>query len=334
MPQTGQRGGAPVPCAPCVADAVQGEHRMWPHGARDESESRLRDEGEAVLAESGVRHDEHARWASGSGPCIEHSSVRLLSESGSGGQRRASSSSSPLLSLVLLISSSTRHGSTLSRSCQGLAVRCTARPPRRHPRVLDRPHPVPLLVAPLAQALEPDRLLVRPRVVAQDPRHPRSARPPRRRQALAPRRRPPPRAPPLGLGRPPLVARRHHCAHLVLTCSALSRPKADPGPTLATQAELVQSSDLVPRSTYLSSPAPQAYGVASLLARPFWWGLSKVWGSSDAVELGEGADEKEWARRKGDYVLPDLVEVRLFPAALALCAVDGVAQSAYGQSRI
>ncbi|GAA5835728.1 hypothetical protein JCM9279_004630 [Rhodotorula babjevae] len=73
-------------------------------------------------------------------------------------------------------------------------------------------------------------------------------------------------------------------------------------------AELAQSSDLVPRTTYLSSPAPQAYGVASLLARPFWWGLSKVWGSSDAVELGEGADEKEWARRKGDYVLPDLVE--------------------------
>ncbi|GAA5943387.1 hypothetical protein JCM3775_005917 [Rhodotorula graminis] len=73
-------------------------------------------------------------------------------------------------------------------------------------------------------------------------------------------------------------------------------------------AELVHSSDLVPRSTYLASPAPQAYGVASLLARPFWWGLSKVWGSSDGVELGEGADEKEWARRKGDYVLPDLVE--------------------------
>lgn len=225
MPQTGQRGGAPVPCAPCVADAVQGEHRIWPQGASDESESRLRDEGEAVLAESGVRHDEHARWASGSGPCIEHSSVRLLSESGSGGQRRASSSSSPLLSLVLLISSSTRHGSTLSRSCQGLAVRCTARPPRRHPRVLDRPHPVPLLVAPLAQALEPDRLLVRSRVVAQDPRHPRPARPPRRRQALAPRRRPPPRAPPLGLGRPPLVARRHHCAHLLLAAPPCTAPK-------------------------------------------------------------------------------------------------------------
>ncbi|GAA5906253.1 hypothetical protein JCM8208_000674 [Rhodotorula glutinis] len=73
-------------------------------------------------------------------------------------------------------------------------------------------------------------------------------------------------------------------------------------------AELVHSSDLVPRSTYLASPVPQAYGVASLLARPFWWGLSKVWGSSDGIELGEGADDKEWARRKGVYVLPDLVE--------------------------
>ena len=117
-------------------------------------------------------------------------------------------------------------------------------------------------------------------------------------------------------------------------CSALYRPKADPYFPAVTQAELVKSCDLVPRSTYLSSPAPQAYGVASLLARPFWWGLSKVWGSSDAVELGEGADEKEWARRKGDYVLPDLVEVRLFTAALALCAVDRAVQSAYGQSRI
>ncbi|BGP46268.1 hypothetical protein JCM10450v2_002110 [Rhodotorula kratochvilovae] len=72
-------------------------------------------------------------------------------------------------------------------------------------------------------------------------------------------------------------------------------------------AELAQTSDLVPSETYLSSAAPESYGIASLLARPFWWGLSKVWGGG-GVDLGEHADEKEWARRKGDYVVPDLVE--------------------------
>ncbi|GAA6058444.1 hypothetical protein JCM3770_005079 [Rhodotorula araucariae] len=72
-------------------------------------------------------------------------------------------------------------------------------------------------------------------------------------------------------------------------------------------AELAESSDLVPSSTYLSSPSPQSYGIASLLARPFWWSLSKVWGTG-GVDLGEQADENEWARRKGDYVVPDLVE--------------------------
>ncbi|GAA6001217.1 hypothetical protein JCM10207_007469 [Rhodosporidiobolus poonsookiae] len=88
-------------------------------------------------------------------------------------------------------------------------------------------------------------------------------------------------------------------------------------------AELGQTADLVPLSSYLSSPLPldaageSSFSVVSLLARPFWWGLSKVWGSGEAkVELGEQADEKEWARRKGEWVVPDLVE----KAASALLA--------------
>lgn len=120
----------------------------------------------------------------------------------------------------------------------------------------------------------------------------------------------------------------------ILVLASPAPDQADPCPTVAPQAELVHSSDLVPRSTYLASPVPQAYGVASLLARPFWWGLSKVWGSSDGIELGEGADDKEWARRKGVYVLPDLVEVRLFAAALTLSAVVAHRESVFGQSRM
>ncbi|BGO89806.1 hypothetical protein NBRC10512_007223 [Rhodotorula toruloides] len=73
-------------------------------------------------------------------------------------------------------------------------------------------------------------------------------------------------------------------------------------------AELAQTSDLVPTVTYLSSPEPQTLSVVSLLARPFWWGLSRIWGSSRSIEYGEAADEKEWVRRQGDYVVPDLVE--------------------------
>ncbi|GAA5999348.1 uncharacterized protein JCM10292_001222 [Rhodotorula paludigena] len=72
-------------------------------------------------------------------------------------------------------------------------------------------------------------------------------------------------------------------------------------------AELAQSSDLVPTATYLASPAPDSFSVVSLLARPFWWSLSKVWGSS-GVDLGEHADENEWKKRQGEYVVPDLVE--------------------------
>ncbi|GEM11692.1 SNF7 family protein [Rhodotorula toruloides] len=75
-------------------------------------------------------------------------------------------------------------------------------------------------------------------------------------------------------------------------------------------AELAQTADLVPTATYLSSPEPQNHSVVSLLARPFWWGLSKVWGSPSGVEYGEAADEKEWSRRKGEYVVPDLVDVK------------------------
>ncbi|GAA5870354.1 hypothetical protein JCM1840_004702 [Sporobolomyces johnsonii] len=70
-------------------------------------------------------------------------------------------------------------------------------------------------------------------------------------------------------------------------------------------SELAQSSDLVPLDAYLSSPVPQGFSVLSLLSRPFWWGLSKVLGSSD---LGEAADEAEWTKRKGEWVVPDLVE--------------------------
>ncbi|GAA5947235.1 hypothetical protein JCM3765_001584 [Sporobolomyces pararoseus] len=69
--------------------------------------------------------------------------------------------------------------------------------------------------------------------------------------------------------------------------------------------ELATTSDLVSLETYLSSPAPQGFSVLSLLSRPFWWGISKVTGSS---ELGEQADETEWNKRKGEWVIPDLVE--------------------------
>ncbi|KAG0659518.1 hypothetical protein C6P46_005155 [Rhodotorula mucilaginosa] len=78
-------------------------------------------------------------------------------------------------------------------------------------------------------------------------------------------------------------------------------------------AELAQSSDLVRESEYLSSPDPQSFSVLSLLARPFWWTLSTVLGtgsssSSSSIEYGEAADQKEWTKRQGDYVVPDLVE--------------------------
>lgn len=94
------------------------------------------------------------------------------------------------------------------------------------------------------------------------------------------------------------------------------------------QAELAQSADLVRESEYLSSPDPQSFSVLSLLARPFWWTLSTVLGasssSSSSIEYGEAADQKEWTKRQGDYVVPDLVEVSLTPstgAAPTLCAV-------------
>ncbi|GAA5971508.1 hypothetical protein JCM11641_000618 [Rhodosporidiobolus odoratus] len=78
-------------------------------------------------------------------------------------------------------------------------------------------------------------------------------------------------------------------------------------------AELAQTSDLTPLSTYLASPLPSAdepsWSVASLLTRPFWWGLSKVWGDGgDGPDLGEKADDNEWKRRKGEWVVPELVE--------------------------
>ncbi|GAA5913186.1 hypothetical protein JCM6882_005812 [Rhodosporidiobolus microsporus] len=80
-------------------------------------------------------------------------------------------------------------------------------------------------------------------------------------------------------------------------------------------AELALTADLIPLPTYLSSPLPpssdgeSSFSVVSLLARPFWWGLSKVWGAGEEkVELGEKADENEWKRRKGEWVVPDLVE--------------------------
>lgn len=86
------------------------------------------------------------------------------------------------------------------------------------------------------------------------------------------------------------------------------------------QAELAQSSDLIPLVNYLSSPLPPAstgessFSVVSLLSAPFWWGLSKVWGSGDEkVDLGERADENEWKKRVGEWAVPDLVEVRLPP---------------------
>ncbi|GAA6006364.1 hypothetical protein JCM11491_004928 [Sporobolomyces phaffii] len=69
--------------------------------------------------------------------------------------------------------------------------------------------------------------------------------------------------------------------------------------------ELAATSDLVSYDEYLSSPSPQGFSVLSLLSRPFWWGVSKVVGSSD---LGEQADEAEWSKRKGLWVIPDLVE--------------------------
>ncbi|KWU46351.1 hypothetical protein RHOSPDRAFT_28329 [Rhodotorula sp. JG-1b] len=76
-------------------------------------------------------------------------------------------------------------------------------------------------------------------------------------------------------------------------------------------AELAHSSDLVRESEYLSSPDPQSFSVLSLLARPFWWTLSTVLGSSSSsssIEYGEAADQKEWTKRQGDYVVADLVE--------------------------
>ncbi|GAA6026769.1 hypothetical protein JCM8097_005848 [Rhodosporidiobolus ruineniae] len=80
-------------------------------------------------------------------------------------------------------------------------------------------------------------------------------------------------------------------------------------------AELAQSLDLIPLPTYLSQPLPPAssgessFSIVSLLTRPFWWGLSKVWGSGEGgVDLGEKADENEWKKRKGEWVVPDLVE--------------------------
>ncbi|GAA6062248.1 hypothetical protein JCM10212_001762 [Sporobolomyces blumeae] len=71
-------------------------------------------------------------------------------------------------------------------------------------------------------------------------------------------------------------------------------------------SEMAQASDLVPLDDYLTSPTPQGFSVLSLLSRPFWWGVSKVLGSSN--DVGEQADETEWEKRKGLYVVPDLVE--------------------------
>ncbi|GAA5992535.1 hypothetical protein JCM10908_000868 [Rhodotorula pacifica] len=74
-------------------------------------------------------------------------------------------------------------------------------------------------------------------------------------------------------------------------------------------AELAGSSDLVRKDDYLSSPEPQSTSVLSLLARPFWWTLSTVLGSSkSSIDYGEAADQKEWTKRQGEYVVPDLVE--------------------------
>ncbi|GAA5900363.1 uncharacterized protein JCM6883_002822 [Sporobolomyces salmoneus] len=69
--------------------------------------------------------------------------------------------------------------------------------------------------------------------------------------------------------------------------------------------ELASTSDLVSLDNYLSSPSPEGFSVLSLLSRPFWWGISKVVGTSD---LGEQADETEWNKRKGEWVIPDLVQ--------------------------
>lgn len=83
------------------------------------------------------------------------------------------------------------------------------------------------------------------------------------------------------------------------------------GPDLyIAQAELATSGDYVRLEDYLAGGGGEAgrSSWGSLLARPLWWGYSKVFGSSEA---GEGADEKEWIARKGDWVIKELVEVCL-----------------------
>ncbi|ORY55330.1 hypothetical protein BCR35DRAFT_284434 [Leucosporidium creatinivorum] len=71
-------------------------------------------------------------------------------------------------------------------------------------------------------------------------------------------------------------------------------------------SELAQSKDYVPLETFLASgSATKGSSWLSLLARPLWWGVSRVFGSSEG---GEGADEAEWTARKGDWVVKELVE--------------------------
>jgi charged multivesicular body protein 7 len=74
------------------------------------------------------------------------------------------------------------------------------------------------------------------------------------------------------------------------------------------QAELAQAKEYVPLEAFLASgDAAEGSSWLSLLSRPLWWGVSRVFGSSQG---GEGADEAEWNARKGDWVVKELVEVR------------------------
>ena len=66
--------------------------------------------------------------------------------------------------------------------------------------------------------------------------------------------------------------------------------------------------DYIKLDEYMRTGDEHASGsVLSLFTRPLWWALRQVVGSSDTAEQ---ADEAQWKRSQGAWVVKPLVEVR------------------------
>ena len=178
--------------------------------------------------------------------------------------------------------------------------------PQRSTRVLCQSTcatPVPLFLPRPPQDRQPHRLLLRPHLVATHPFRPCCQGASRGRQTYSRSERWPAREIAVGRSRSTQLTRNHPGA-------SFSHRSGRRQLTHGWQSELSQSAQLVPLDAHLASSGPASSTWLSLIARPLRWSFSQLrLGVFGEVELGEGAEEEEWKRRQGDWMVRELVEV-------------------------